>query len=134
MHLLPRSGLGFPEHSYTHTCVGERQAPLQHAPTGQEVVPSAPLQGATHPWAGSQAVLPAGQVIAVPVHAPFTHLSFWVQALPSSHAVNCATAVPAHTPPVHTSFWVHGLPSLHAVPSATVAHPVEGLQVPAVWH
>src|SRR6185437_16006268 len=79
-----------------------------------------------------------------PVHTPLWHVSVWVQALPSLHAVpsgwfetghtpvvgsQAATVVhdvgmghttgflPVQTPAVQVSVWVQALPSLQAVPS-----------------
>jgi hypothetical protein len=44
---------------------------------------------------------------------------------------------PVHVPAWHVSVWVHALPSLHAVPSGAFGFehaPVVGSQVPATWH
>jgi hypothetical protein len=46
-------------------------------------------------------------------------------------------AVPPHAPAVHTSFFVQALPSLHAVPSALFGllhNPALGSQIPTLWH
>ena len=99
-----------------------------------------------------------------PVQTPAWHVSVWVQALPSLHAVPfgalgfeqvpvAGSQVPAtwHRPlavhvtgfePEQTPAWqvsvcVQALPSLHAVPFGAFGFehvPVAGLQVPAMWH
>jgi hypothetical protein len=99
-----------------------------------------------------------------PVQTPAWHVSVWVQAFPSVHAVPSAlfgsagqspvarlqttavwhwfgtgqvTAAPVHTPAWQVSPVVQRLPSLQAVPLALfVAEqtPVAGLQVGTLWH
>jgi hypothetical protein len=99
-----------------------------------------------------------------PVQAPAWHVSTWVQAFPSLHAVPSVAAgfehapvlglqlpttwhsseavhvtglAPAQLPAWQVSTWVQALPSLHAVPSGLdgLEHaPVEGSHAPAVWH
>jgi len=100
----------------------------------------------------------------LPVHTPAWHVSVWVQAFPSLHALPSALAglehapvvglhVPASwhwsdaehdfaLPPVHTPAWhvsvcVQAFPSLHVLPSALAGlehTPLVGLHVPASWH
>jgi hypothetical protein len=112
-------------------------------------------------WHWSDAV----QVTGLPAaHVPLWHVSTWVQALPSLHAVPLEAAGLVHWPvegshapatwhwseavqvtgfdPVHAplwqaSAWVQALPSLHGVPleAAGLVHcPVVGSHVPATWH
>ena len=121
-----------------------------------------PLEGSQSPaeWHWSCAV----QVTAVPVQAPPWQASAVVQALPSLQVVpsdlfgfvqapvdglhdpatwhwSCAAQVtgfpPLQIPPWQVSVCVQALPSLQLVPSAIGGFehaPLEGLQVPAVWH
>jgi hypothetical protein len=99
-----------------------------------------------------------------PVHAPFSHASVCVQALPSLHVVPSAAGGFEHCPvevlhvpatwhwsdtphvigfaPVHAPLWhesvcVQALPSLQVVPLAAVGFeqsPVVALHAPATWH
>ena len=98
------------------------------------------------------------------MHVPLSHVSLWVQAFPSSHAVPSAFAgfehvpvagshvpaawhwsaalqttgwLPAHVPLSHVSVCVQALPSSHAAPSGLTGFehvPVAGSHVPASWH
>jgi hypothetical protein len=119
-----------------------------------------PLLGLHVPatWHWSVAV----QVIElVPMHVPLWHVSVWVQALPSLHAVpfvavglehapvlglhvpaawhwslamHVTGLPPVHVPLWHVSDWVQALPSLHEVPFIAVGFehaPVAGLHAPA---
>src|SRR2546426_11215856 len=54
-----------------------------------------------------------------------------------SGAVQVTGLLPVQVPLSHLSVWVHASPSLHAVPSGLAGFehmPVAGLQVPASWH
>src|SRR5437667_184843 len=98
------------------------------------------------------------------MHVPDWHVSVWVHALPSLHAVPfgsfgfeqvavAGSQVPAPSlrsvlpiltglEPVQTPVWqvsvcVQALPSLHAVPFGAIGFeqvPVAGSHVPATWH
>jgi len=100
----------------------------------------------------------------IPVQVPFSHVSVWVHALPSLHAVPSGFAgfehipvagshvpaawhwswavhvtglLPVQLPFSHVSVCVQALPSLHAVPSGFVGFehvPLAGSHVPASWH
>ena len=99
-----------------------------------------------------------------PVQLPDWQVSVWVQASPSlqgvpldlggseqipveelqvpalwhwSEAVQTTGLDPVHTPNWQVSVWVHRSPSLQGVPSVLGGSeqiPVDGLQVPALWH
>ena len=49
-------------------------------------------------------------------------------------SVRLALAPPVQTPAVHTSFWVQALPSLHAVPSVTALNVVVDTDGWQLWH
>src|SRR5689334_25303831 len=54
-----------------------------------------------------------------------------------SAAAHVTGFAPTHAPATHASACVHALPSLHVVPSASVGFeqtPVAGSHVPAAWH
>jgi hypothetical protein len=134
----------------------------QAVPSGLFGLVQAPVDGLqTASWQASAPVHATG---LAPVQTPAWQVSVCVHRLPSLQAVPFAATgseqapvdgsqVPAvwhwseagqatGLPPVQTPAWqesvcVHRLPSLQAVPFATaglVQAPVDGSQVPAVWH
>jgi hypothetical protein len=51
--------------------------------------------------------------------------------------VHVTGLAPLHAPAWHVSLWVQAFPSLHAVPFAATGFeqaPLEGSHVPAMWH
>jgi hypothetical protein len=138
--------------------------PSSHSvPSGAAGFEQKPVPGLQTPatWHWSLATQNTG---LEPAHAPATHASVCVQALPSLHDVPSGAfgfeqtpvpglqtpatwhwslaeqtvAVPAlQTPVWQVSPLVHEFPSLHVVPlgsSGFVQAPVPGLQTPAMWH
>jgi len=129
--------------------------PSSHtASVGMWIQPFDPLQkSAVQPSLSSQFAAPPAW------HAPFTHVSFWVHAMPSSQGPlltgklqpdsarqpllvhGCASshqsALPPapHTPCAHVSPTVHALPSLQNVLLATCVQPLCGRQesVVQIW-
>jgi hypothetical protein len=124
---------------------------LHAAPFGCGVAAEQRPDCGLHTPAAKQGIPGAGQTMGLlPAHAPDTHVSVWVQPLPSLHIVPsgfagntqtpvCGLHVPAvwHAPgaahttglaPTQTPLWqtslcVHALPSLHTVPLSRVHVP-----------
>lgn len=78
--------------------------------------------------------LGAGHAAAVNEHVPLVLLHVPVPWHPP--ALHTTAFEPVHTPLTHVSVWVHALPSLHAMLPAAglVQTPVFALHVPATWH
>lgn len=147
-----------------HVSVRVHPLPSEHeVPSATTGFEHAPVVGSQLPavWHWSLAVHVTGRD---PVHTPDWQTSVCVHALPSLQVVPSAIAGFEHSPvaglqipatwhwseathvmrllPLHVPDWqlstrVQGLPSSQAVPSIAggVEHtPVEGSQVPTVWH
>jgi hypothetical protein len=147
-----------------HTSVVEQESPSLHGRSSAALgLLHWPVEGLQVPatWHWSSGLQVTG---LPPVQTPVWHVSAVVQPFPSLHgvpfglfgslqrpvagsqtpglwqlssAVHVTALVPKHTPPWHESASVHALLSLHGAPSerfGLLQVPVDGLQVPALWH